>query len=331
MLLVSPAFHGYWRAISGELSARGHDVTTVRYDDHGGAFGRLRHKVAHELPDRLGQGAPATTASARMTDRAVRAVDARRPEVVVVVRGDLLGDAFWERLDDLRLPRVTWLYDEVRRLAYTPERLARLGPVCSYSAADTAALASSGIATRHLPLAHDARLPVRARRSDEVVFVGARYPVRERLLGDLARAGVPVRAYGRDWSGHVVDRARTWRLHGELVPSGRDLDRAEAYGAMAGGLATLNVHGDQDGFTMRTFEACGVGALQLIDRADVTDLYEPGAELLTFDGPGQAAELCRRAARDPAWAGAVRRAGERRTAAEHTFAHRVGVLESMWG
>ena len=56
--------------------------------------------------------------------------------------------------------------------------------------------------------------------------------------------------------------------------------------------------GDQDGFTMRTFEACGVGAVQLVDRADVAQHYEPGTEVAVFDGVDEAAELARRAAAD---------------------------------
>ena len=166
--------------------------------------------------------------------------------------------------------------------------------------------------------------------SDEVVFVGARYPGREALLTDLATSGVPVRAYGRDWSGHPVDRLRTWRLRQPPVPHGRDLPRADAYAVMAGARATLNVHGDQDGFTMRTFEACGVGALQLVDRADVSRHYEPGVELAVFGSPEEAAELARRAATDRPWADGLRAAGRARTLAEHTFVHRARDLEALW-
>ena len=36
VLLVSPGFHGYHSAIASALTARGHDVTTHVYDDHGG-------------------------------------------------------------------------------------------------------------------------------------------------------------------------------------------------------------------------------------------------------------------------------------------------------
>ena len=114
------------------------------------------------------------------------------------------------------------------------------------------------------------------------------------------------------------------------MPAGRDLARADAYRRMDEATATLNLHGDQDGFTMRTFEACGVGAVQLIDRTDVVDLYAPGAELATFASAAELLDLCRRALREPQWAGGLRVAGRRRTLAEHTFDHRVRILESLW-
>ena len=93
---------------------------------------------------------------------------------------------------------------------------------------------------------------------------------------------MPVRAYGRDWSGHPVDRLRTWRVGTPACRPSATSPRAEAYDVMAASAATLNLHGDQDGFTMRTFEAAGVGGVQLIDRTDVDGLYEPGAEVLPW-------------------------------------------------
>ena len=329
VLLVSPGFHGYHVAIAAALTARGHDVTTHVYDDHGGFGGRARHHLRHELPHRLGVGSRRGM-QREETTRAVDAVASSQPEAVVVVKGDTLGDGFWERLSGL--PRVTWLYDEVRRTRWTHTRLAAVGPVASYSARDAAHFGAAGLDARHLPLAYDQHLvpsPSTVRGRD-VTFVGARYPWRERVLRELQDRGVPVRAHGRDWSGHPVDRLRTWRVSAPRVPAGRDLDRASAYDLMASSAATLNLHGDQDGFTMRTFEAAGVGAVELVDRTDVRGLYEPSSEVLTWSGVDELVELCNRAATDRAWTDGIRAAGRRRTLAEHTFDHRVAVLEASW-
>jgi spore maturation protein CgeB len=329
VLLVSPGFHGYHTAISAALAARGHVVSTHVYDDHGGLVGRASHQLRHQLPRKLGAGS-LRRLGREETARAVAAVDQSRPEAVVVVKGDSLGAQFWDALDGR--PRVTWLYDEVRRTRYSGDVLASIGPVATYSRHDAASFASAGLDSRHLPLAYDARMvPVPTqRRTPQVCFVGARYPAREEILSRLHQDGVPVRAYGRDWSSHPVDRLRTWRVGSPGVPAERDISRAAAYDVMAASAATLNLHGDQDGFTMRTFEAAGVGAVQLIDRSDVGGLYEPGVEVLPWTTSDELVELCKRALADPAWSDSVRRAARARTLGEHTFDHRVAVLEDAW-
>ncbi|GGF51769.1 hypothetical protein GCM10011519_27230 [Marmoricola endophyticus] len=326
LLLVTPTFHGYGTSIADALRRRGHEVAEHRYDD----VGPVRKKLRYELPERLGRTSPEQL-RAEITARTVARLRAERPEVVLVVKGDVLGEDFWGLLDERRLPRVLWLYDELARMAHPLDRLGQVGPVASYSPHDVARLDAAGVPARHLPLAHDPYVAHGAvREREDVVFVGARYPRREELLLGLQAAGVAVTAYGRDWSRHPVDRLRTWGGARPALPTGRDLDRPAAYAAMAGARGALNVHGDQDGFTMRTFEACGVGGLQLIDRSDVGELYEPGEELLVFHDLEHLVELLTRARTDAAWAERVRRRGAARTLAEHTVDHRVAVLEELW-
>ena len=329
VLLVSPGFHGYHSAIAAAFAARGHAVSTVVYDDHGGLVGRTWHQLRHQLPLRLGAGDLRRLAREE-SFAAVTAVRQVSPEAVVVVKGDTLGTDFWESIAGL--PRVTWLYDEVRRTRWSLDRLSTVGPVATYSAHDDTAFGAAGIDSRHLPLAFDHRLVASPapRRSGEVTFVGARYPAREHVLLSLQERGVRVRAHGRDWSGHPVDRLRTWRISTPAVAAGRDLSRAAAYDVMAASVATLNLHGDQDGFTMRTFEAAGVGAVELIDRDDVAGLYVPGVEVLPWTTHDELAVLCERVASDSAWSDTVRAAARRRTLAEHTFDHRIAVLEDSW-
>lgn len=329
VLLVSPGFHGYHAAIAAALTARGHRVATFVYDDHGGVLGRSWHQVRHQLPHRVGAGSLRRLAREE-TARSAASVTTHRPEAVVVVKGDSLGEQFWTSLRGL--PRVTWLYDEARRTRWDEERLAGIGPVATYSPHDAVDLDAVGIDVRHLPLAFDHRLvpTPTVRRTSSISFVGARYPMREQVLEALHEDGLPVRAYGRDWSRHVVDRLRTWRVRTPALPTGRDVTRAEAYDVMAASSATLNLHGDQDGFTMRTFEASGVGAVQLIDRTDVADLYEPGTEVLTWTTIEELLDLCRRVSADRAWTDAIRAAARARTLAAHTFDHRVAILEGAW-
>lgn len=330
ILLVSPTFHGYWRAVAASFEERGHVVTTCRYDEVSGAAAKARHKIRHELPEKLGHRSRGA-GSAHATRIAMSAFRDTRPDVVVIIKGDVLNDDFWTELGNT--PRVLWLYDELRRTEWARRSLDGIGPICSYSRLDTQSLTDHGLEAHHLPLAYDHRLQPRPRaeRSAEIVFIGARYPNREQTLTTLRAHGIRTTAYGRDWSHHWWDRLRTLDPRRPDVNAGRELDRRAAYDVMSSASAALNIHGDQDGFTMRTFEACGVGGVQLIDRNDLQGLYDDGVELASYSSSEELVEHCRRAKRDTAWAQSLRSAGRVRTLATHTFDHRAVILESAFG
>ena len=74
-----------------------------------------------------------------------------------------------------------------------------------------------------------------------------------------------------------------------------------------------------------------MGAVQLIDRADVSALYEPDREVAVFASEDELVELAQRAVADRVWADGLRAAGRARTLAEHTFDHRARDLEQLWG
>jgi spore maturation protein CgeB len=167
-------------------------------------------------------------------------------------------------------------------------------------------------------------------RRDEVVFVGSKYPNRVDLLTNLVKAGVPVRAYGRQWSHHPFDRLRTWELSRPDIPAERDVPLSEAYRIQAAAAAAINIHGLQSGLAMRTFEVPGMGGLQLVDRPDVAEFYDVGTETLVFSSLEELQEHSEKALADRGWADRIREAGRRRSLAEHTFAHRIAVLEELW-
>lgn len=334
VLLVSPSFHGYSASIAGALERRGHEVAICHYDTSSSGLGRAWTRVSIELPGKLGI-APEPSKAQLATQRALSALEGSSPDLVLVVKGDRLLPAFHDALDGAggrpRIQRVLWLYDEVRRTRHTHDSLARYDGIASYSPADVATLAADSLPSIHVPLAYDPTFdPAPRARSVESVLIGARYPAREQLVAHLHAAGIPLRTYGRDWSRHPYDRVRTMSWDRTDVPSEREVPRREAYGIMAAAASTLNIHGDQDGFTMRTFEACGVGGVQLIDRDDVADLYEPGVELAVFHDADELVELAHRAVVDRGWADGLRAAGRKRTLAEHTFDHRIAHLEALW-
>ena len=326
VLLVSPVFHDYWASIVRGFESLGHEAACIRYDELDGPGAKVANKLRLEIPERLGRDR--TEAARRWaTARVARELSAHQPDVVVVVKGDLLDPGLWEPLRRRNVPVVLWLYDELRRTRHTDETLEAYRAVATYSPDDRDALAARGLASRLVPLAFDPRLSVQGPTDGtEVAFVGARYPGRAALLAELVRRGVTVRAYGRDWSRRPVDRLRTLDWVRPPVPGAPDVSREAAAGLMHGALAALNIHGYQDGFNIRTFEACGVGAVQLIDRPEVKDLYDPGEELLAFQGVDDLVSQVERVRSDRAWADGLREAGRRRTLADHTFDRRCADL-----
>lgn len=330
ILLVVPAFHGYGDSIAGALRRAGHDVVVHPYDSNASLRDKLRTKVLHELPQRLGSQSGDRARRRMLTDRAVAAVRSSRPEVVVTVKGDVLGPTYWHAVDESRARQLLWLYDELARMDLDDSILVSRPSVVSYSPHDVDVLRARGLRVGHVLDAFDHTIPFVPIPSEDVVFVGARYPDRTRILTGIHERGIPVRAYGRDWSHHPLDRLRTWDLGRPDLPAERDVDRATAYGITAGAVAALNSHTDQDGFTMRTYELPGTGSLQLIDRPDVDQLYDPGSEVLVFSDLDELTDLCNRARADRSWARWIADRGRARTLAEHTFDHRVPVLEDAW-
>ena len=57
---------------------------------------------------------------------------------------------------------------------------------------------------------------------------------------------------------------------------------------------------------------------------------EPGTEVLPWASEDELVDLCLRATRDPAGTQRIRVAARTRTLAEHTFDHRVAILEGAW-
>ena len=331
ILIVTPAFHGYGDSIGNALRRRGHEVFVHMYDRYASVLSKARHKLLVELPAQVGVDSR-SVAVRRATAETLDVLEAVAPDLVIVIRGDLLGDRFWDSLDASRRPYYVWFYDELRRMPFGMANLARATGVVSYSQLDVAEMQRAGMPAHWLPNAFDRDLAITPGRTrvDEVSFIGARYPDREQAMLHLRDAGIPVRGYGRDWSGHPADRLRTWSWRRPRLPAERDVDRAAAYAVMARSAATLNMHANQDGFTMRTFEACGSSAVQLIDRTDLAGFYDDGVELASWSTLDELVELCQRARVDRVWSDGLREQGRRRTLAEHTFDHRVKVLEQLW-
>lgn len=329
LLIISPSFHGYWRSIEDGFTQLGYDAQTHCFDS-APRWEKALNKLRYELVAKV-RGKQAHLSPETVSRRAIDAIRTAQPDVILVIRGDDFTEDFWNVVLNGPARHGLWIYDEMRRMRFAPGQVEQLGPLATYSKHDQAQLASNGVEAIHVLNAYDPNRSLRAARlQNEFTFVGARFEKRERLLSNMVQHSLPVRAYGRDWSSHPIDRLRTWRWKTPSLPNHRDIPLSEAWAVMRDSLGTINIHGDQDGFTMRTFEACGVGGVQLIDRPDVTELFEPDKEVLVFSTPDELVDKAQRVLADPIRMAKLREAAAKRAAAEHTFKHRAQVLEQLW-
>jgi spore maturation protein CgeB len=326
LLLVSPAFHNYHRGIAAAFQALGFEVITHIYDQANSNLDRLKNRLALDAQN---PGAAAILKS--LSRKAVDLLSTSAPDLVVVVKGDILTEDWWEALAELGVPYWLWIYDELGNTKFDIDFLKSLPYVASYSKADTQRLRDSGIQAAFVPGGFDAAEAFTPNPSVAglVTFTGARYPTRERILSSLATQGVQVKAFGREWSRLPLDIVRTRRWRSVGFETGPDLTRSESYGVMAGSLASINHHGGHSGFNMRLFEACGVAGVHFVDRIDVADFYDIGTEVLTFSSSEEVVELLARLRSDPAMADRIRHSARKRTLAGHTLRHRMADLLEM--
>ena len=67
-----------------------------------------------------------------------------RPDVVVTIKGDILQADYWQSIEEVGAKRITWFYDELRRMNVDEAGLQMRGPIATYSAIDAAAMAERG-------------------------------------------------------------------------------------------------------------------------------------------------------------------------------------------
>ncbi|MFC0674676.1 CgeB family protein [Brachybacterium hainanense] len=331
LMIVTPSFHGYCASHAAAFARLGYDVRTVRYDAYDTVAEKLRLKATVELPERLHLGARARREGERrrLTDRVLAQLRSYQPDRVLVIKGDALDDRFWDALGDM--PRILWLYDDLHRHDYDDEFLRAVGPVVDYARSEADMLRERGIDAHFVPNAFDPhRVAPSTRRTGEIVFIGSGYDNRRELLTGLAAQGLPVHAWGRDFSRHPVDRLRTFSWTRPPIRASREVPLERAYQIHAEGAAAVAIHGLQNGHAMRTFEIPGMGGVQLVDRDDVDQFYDIGTEVAVWHSPEELAELAARAIADPAWGDGLREAGRRRTLAEHTFDHRIAEVDALW-
>ena len=343
VLLIGPEWDtGQWTAYcAAGLAAGGHQVVSVLYGRDlarpVGLRGRLRRRLSGPHRFHIGR---VLEAMRRDNLRVLDAARRQRPDLTVVLKGEVLLPETVERLRDLTAgPVVQWCGDDpswfphIAAAAHLYDRFFLAEP--SY-AAD---LARRGVGAEFLTHAADPETwGPPADEPDEpfawdVVFVGdARHNMGHlpstRLRVDLveaaARSGLRVAVWGRGWETLDADSPARQRHQGLTLLPAATVARTYRRAKIA-----LNAHHAQmrEGVNMRTFEIPAAGAFQLCDsKARLGELLEIGREVAIYEGPHDLVEILHRYAGDDAARARMAEAGRQRVLRDHTYAVRMAQL-----
>jgi spore maturation protein CgeB len=167
--------------------------------------------------------------------------------------------------------------------------------------------------------------PMAQQANEDVVVAGNFYEYRQVLVRRLLAKGVSVQLYG--------GRLPRW-VHPEIkrLHTGRYIVREEKSKVFGEGLACLNSTQIIEGNSLncRAFEIAGAGGLHLMEyRPIISDCFEPGKEVLTFDSLDELFAHIERAKRFPNEMKLIREAAVKRALAEHTYRHRLERIFAM--
>jgi spore maturation protein CgeB len=333
----------YYRGIIRGLHALGYDVTFYEPD----AYQRQQHR---DIPDP--DWARVVVYSAGSEDAAIEAVEqGRAADVIVKTSGVGVFDELLERaVLDLRRPDATVIFWDVDapatldRLASDPHDpfaalVGRYDMVLTYGGGDPVVRAYEAAGARrcipiynaldpdtHHPVAPDPRFTA------DLGFLGNRLPDREARVEAFfldAAARTPDSTFllgGNGWQDKPLPG--NVRYVGHVYTADHNAFNVTPR-------MVLNISRDsmaRYGFSpaTRVFEAAGAGACLVTDAWQGIELFlEPEREVLVAaDGAAVAAHV---ASVDEARARAIGEAARRRVLAEHTYTHRVVLLESLLG
>jgi spore maturation protein CgeB len=264
-------------------------------------------------------------AGSDLRTRLRKAVEATRPQIVLVIGGAELERPLVEQLAQTTgLPWINWFPDDLRTVDQVIQRAPAYDRVF-VAGSDVAERVSAALGGRIevVPLAADPSIyrPLRSRDQyrANVVFAGSATARRVALLGGLVEFGLAL--WGPGWRRTPLrDYCR-----GE-VPSTEDYVRA--YG---GASVAVNIHhtaggnGTDEAFVnQRVFEVAAIGVPQIVDyRGDLARHFEVGRDLLVFHHADELRQGVRTALQDPTAAAELGTAGRRQALSRHTYMHRM--------
>ena len=156
----------------------------------------------------------------------------------------------------------------------------------------------------------------RERLQCDVMIAASLYYYRQEILQQLGEFDLKVWGARPDW---LLYRLAVRHQGGEVVMN----EKAKAMQAARICLNTLHF-AEVNGLNCRAFEIAGCGGLQLVTAVPVlSEHFQPGVEVASFDSAEDLLEQIRHYLRNPEAAAAIAARGQARAHAEHTYEHRL--------
>jgi spore maturation protein CgeB len=154
----------------------------------------------------------------------------------------------------------------------------------------------------------------RARYGCDLTIAGNLYPYRVTLLEPFAGYDLKIWGYKPRWVRHSLAARYT----------GEPVYRLEKSKAMLAAAIVLNTthYANVNGVNKRTFEVAAAGAFQISDGPGIAQVFEPETEIVTFSSARELKEKVDHYLHEPSARAEIADRAQRRTHAQHTFAHR---------
>jgi hypothetical protein len=192
---------------------------------------------------------------------------------------------------------------------------------------------SWGLQSQWVPLGFDEKwknTSTASSRPIDAIFVGSFSRLQKStapLLAEAAKLIPGLHIYGtapqdvlQEWGLEQFHKGPAW---------GKDM-----FALLGQSKLVLNRHGEVAGpyaVNMRMFESTGSGALLVTEnKTNLSDLFEPGKEVLAYDTPQQAAQLARDVLDDPVRLDSIALAGQTRTLETHTYTVRASQVTEIF-
>ena len=323
VLIIGPEFYDYNLSIATAFSNLGFETKVIGY--HGSmttsAKERVRYHLSRDKKDFFEK------IKRQFNEDILKTQQAFKPDLVFIIHG---GDVFEETVASLKgCKKVLWMMDSITR----SKVLYPLTRVVDYNfffeKTDVDYLWELGkIKSWFLPLALDEKVyfPVPGQRDIDILFVGALYESRIKLLQKITAefSDKNIKIYGTYYSPlrrpvhHLLRKNKNIFMNRNIRPSAVNLlyNRSKV---------CLNMHHTQSkyGVNQRFFEISGSKAFQLVDENPFISDYFRDEAIMTYKTEQQMLEKISYALSNPEPINQMAEKAYQAVVATHTFTHRI--------